>query len=57
VFGGFVAELEDLGAVGIGLEERVVKDGSEVLRGGKSVCGKGCSVEVLRTVGKGIGDG
>jgi hypothetical protein len=32
VFGGFVAELEDLCTVGVGLEERVIEDGSEVLR-------------------------
>jgi hypothetical protein len=31
VLGGFVAELEDLGAGGVGLEEGVVEDGGEVL--------------------------
>ncbi len=30
VFGGLVAELEDLGAGGVGLEQRVIEDGGEV---------------------------
>ena len=57
VLGGFVAELEDLGAGGVGLEEGVVEDGGEVLRGGESVSGEGCGVEVFGSVGEGIGDG
>ena len=57
VLGRLVAELEDLSTVGIGLEERVVEDGRQVLRGGESVCGEGCGVELLRTVGQRIGDG
>jgi hypothetical protein len=57
IFGRLVAELEDLSAVGVGLEERVVEDGREVLRGGESVCGEGCGVELLRTVRQRIGDG
>jgi len=57
VFGGFVAELQDLGAGGVGLEEGVVKDGGEVLRRGESVCGEGCGVEEFGSVGEGIRDG
>ncbi len=57
VLGGFVAELEDLGAGGVGLEEGMVEDGGEVLRRGEGVCGKGCGVEEFGSVGEGIGDG
>jgi len=57
VLGGFVAELEDLGAGGVGLEESVVKDGGEVLRTGEGVGGEGGGVEVLRAVGERVGDG
>jgi hypothetical protein len=52
-----VAELEDLGAGGVGAEEGVVEDGSEGLRGGEGVGGEGCGVEVVGTVGNGIRDG
>jgi hypothetical protein len=55
--GGFVAELEDLGAGGVGFEEGVVEDGSEILRGGESVCGEGFGVELFRAVREWIGDG
>ncbi len=57
VRGGLVAELEDLRAGRVGLEECVVEYGGEVLRGGEGVSGKGVCVEVFRSVGKGIGDG
>jgi hypothetical protein len=57
VLGGLVAELEDLGAGGVGAEEGVVEDGGEVLRGGEGVGGEGCCVELVGTVGKGIRDG
>ena len=57
VFGGLVAELEDLSAGGVGLEEGVVEDGGEILRGGESVGGEGCCVEVVRSAREGIGDG
>jgi hypothetical protein len=56
VFGGFVAELEDLGAGRVGLEPGVVEDGGEVLRRGESVSGEGCGVEVFGSVREGIGD-
>jgi len=57
VFGGFVAELKDLGAGGVGFEEGVVEDGSEILWGREGVCGEGFGVEVLWAVREGIGDG
>ncbi len=57
VLGGLVAELEDLSAGGVGLEEGVVEDGGEVLRGGECVGGEGGGVEVFGSVRKGIGDG
>ena len=57
VLGGLVAELEDLGAGGVGLEEGVVEDGGEVLRRGEGVGGEGCGVEVFGSVRKGIRDG
>ena len=44
VVGGLVAEPEDLVAGGVGLEEGVVEDGGEVLRGGECVGGEGCCV-------------
>ena len=50
-------EALDLVACGVGLEEGVVEDGSEVLRRGEGVSCEGCGIEVLRAVGKGIGDG
>jgi hypothetical protein len=31
---GLMADLEDLGTVGVGFEQGVVEDGGEVLRGG-----------------------
>jgi len=57
VFYGLMAELEDLGAGCVGLEEGVVEDGGEVFRRGESVSGKGCGVEVFWSVRKRIGDG
>src|ERR1700733_7295002 len=57
VLGGLVTELEHLVAGGVGLEERVVEDGREVLRRGQGVGGEGGGVEVVGTVGEGIGDG
>jgi len=57
VGGGFVAELENLDAGGVRLEEGVVEDGGEILRGGQGMGGEGCGVEVLWAVGEGIGDG
>jgi hypothetical protein len=44
VLGGFVAELKDLGAGGVGLEEGVVEDGGEVVRGGEGMGGEGFGV-------------
>jgi hypothetical protein len=57
VFGGLVAELEDLGSGGVGFQEGVVEDGGEVLRRGEGVSGEGCGVEVFGSVRKRIGDG
>jgi hypothetical protein len=57
VFGGLVAELEDLRAGCVGLQESVVEDGSEVLRRGEGVSGEGCGVEVFGSARKRIGDG
>ena len=57
VLGRLVAELEDLVAGGVGLEEGVVEDCGEVLGGRESMGGEGCGVEVFRSVGEGIGDG
>ena len=51
-----MAELEDLGAGGVGLEEGVIEDGGEVLWGCEGVGGEGCGVEVLWSVGKRVGD-
>ncbi len=45
VFGGFVAELEDLGAGGVGLEEGMVEDGGEVFAGREGVSGEGDGVK------------
>jgi hypothetical protein len=56
MLGGFVAELEDLIARGVGLEEGVIEDGSEVLRRGESVNGEGCGIKGVGTVREGIGD-
>ena len=56
ILDGLVAELEDLGARCVGLEEGVVEDSREVLRGGECVSGEGCGVEVFGTVGERIRD-
>jgi hypothetical protein len=52
-----VAELENLGAGRVGLEQRVVEDGSEVLRRGEGVSGEGCGIEVFGSVRERIRDG
>ena len=51
VLGGLVAETDDLGAGGLGLEQGVVEDGGQRGGGGESVRGKGGGVE-----GRGFGD-
>ncbi len=57
VLGGLMTDLEHLGAGGVGLEQGVIEDGGEILRGGESMSGEGGGVEVLWAVGGGIGDG
>jgi hypothetical protein len=57
VLGGFVAELEDLGAGGVGLEEGVIEDGGKIVGGRQGVGGEGCGVKVLWAVREWIGDG
>ncbi len=47
VLGGLVAELEDLGPGGVGLEQGVVENGGEVLRRGERLSGKGVCVKGL----------
>ena len=44
VFGGFVAELDDLAAGGVGFEQGVVQDRGEISGGGQGLCGKGRAV-------------
>jgi hypothetical protein len=57
VFGGLVAELEDLSTGRVGFEEGVIEDRGEVSRGGEGVGGEGGGVVVFGSVRKGIGDG
>ena len=57
VLGGFVAELQDLGAGGVGFEQGMVEDGGKVLRGREGVGGEGCGVEAVRDRWKRIRDG
>ncbi len=57
MLGGFVADLEDLGAGGVGFEEGVVEDGGEVLSRGQGVGGEGCGVERGEGGGHDLGAG
>jgi hypothetical protein len=57
MFGGFVADLQDLSTGCIGLEKGVVEDRGESLWRGKSVSREGGGVEVFGSARKGIGDG
>jgi hypothetical protein len=54
MFGGLVAELEDLSAGGVGFDQGVVEDGGEILRRGESMSGEGCGVEEFGSVREGI---
>lgn len=44
MFGGFIADLEGVGAGGVRFEEGVIEDGCEVLPGGESVSCEGYCV-------------
>jgi hypothetical protein len=55
VFGCFVTDFEGVGAGGVGFEEGVIEDGSEVLPGGESVSGEGCCVMRRKRNGRGGG--
>jgi hypothetical protein len=57
VLGGLVAELEYLGAGGVGFEESMVEYRGEILGRGEGMSGEGCGVEVFGSVRKRIGDG
>jgi hypothetical protein len=53
MFGYFVADLEGVGAGGVGFEESVIEDGGEILPGGESVGCEGCCVVRWKGDGRG----